>query len=404
MPRPTYLSKDGAYDPNEDKLLKAARAVQILDTLDSMDRRDQQSAMQLKQYELQIKQQELQTKDQERLLKKQELDINSQLSKTSASNVVADFSSSYDPTDVEHRSKAEWVKNWAMGQGMTAQEINQGFSTIDQKNIGLDNYLKELQRNSGITDWERTPDGKRIDVRTTELKALQQKQDLDTAAKTWTNSDRRLEKIIAENNPNMGTAERMIQVNQSRQALTDYQNLIADELWNPSQDFEGKFKKPTQLINSDPQKPQSWATEYDWDALQSDRGYIKAKQYQNRIAAGETPILLKDDKGITQYDPNTGVALVKEWVDLKQRKAVTDIRSGEAEATIKEQDAKYAVQFGSTSKTATAISNIARGMNEVQDPAARANAQNAINALTKELPGASKTPANNKPTTKGDSF
>lgn len=356
------------YDPDKDNLMQAARAVQILDTLDSMDRRDQQSAMQLKQYELQIKQQELQTKEQERLLKKQELDLNSQLSKTSASNVVADFSSSYDPTDVEHRSKAEWVKNWAMGQGMTAQEINQGFSTIEQKNIGLDNYLKELQRNSGITDWERTPDGKRIDVRTTELKALHLKQDLDTAAKTWTNSDRRLEKIIAENNPNMGTAERMIQVNQSRQALTDYQNLIANGLWKPSQDFEGKFKKPIQLINSDSQKPQSWATEYDWDALQIDTGYILAKKNLNRIAAGETPVFVTEktsaldavgnpisntEREVIRYDKN-GVALIKNWVpsqeSSKSQEAAAKARESTAKATILEEEASLNPNFEKRAK------------------------------------------------------
>lgn len=73
MPRPTYLSRDGAYDPNEDSLLKAAKAVQILDTLDSMDRRDQQAAMQAKQYELQVKQQEMRLKEFE--LEKQRADL-----------------------------------------------------------------------------------------------------------------------------------------------------------------------------------------------------------------------------------------------------------------------------------------------------------------------------------------
>lgn len=36
------------FDPEEDNLLKVARAVQIMDTMDSMDRRDQQTEMQLK--------------------------------------------------------------------------------------------------------------------------------------------------------------------------------------------------------------------------------------------------------------------------------------------------------------------------------------------------------------------
>lgn len=37
-----------SFDPEEDNLLKVARAVQVLDTLDSLDRRDQQTQMQLK--------------------------------------------------------------------------------------------------------------------------------------------------------------------------------------------------------------------------------------------------------------------------------------------------------------------------------------------------------------------
>ena len=359
----------------EDELGKAVRAVQILDTLDSMDRRDQQAAFQQsgldlreremqqqkdaldRQMEMRLKEFDLNRTQEARMASKQASDLDQGIKKNVAALSLGEFTSVYDPTDVDHRSKLGYMRNWAIGEGLTAQEVNQGLADADNKTTALNSQLARMRNESGIQDWEITSDGKKIDVKATELKSQLQRVDLETIAKTWNTPERRLERILSVNKPDMGAAERIIEVNNSRQALTDYQNLMANNLWNPSEDIEKNFRKPVSLIGSDLKDPQNSATQYDLDALQTNTGYLLAKKYQNRIAAGETPVFITEKKSeldaggnpipnteqeVILYDKN-GVALIKNWVpsqdNSKSREAYSKSREASARATIAEQEA-----------------------------------------------------------------
>jgi hypothetical protein len=331
------------YDPQEDNLLKAARAVQMLDTLDSIDRRDQQAEMRLKEFDLNRTQ-------EDRLAAKQKSDLDQGIKKNVAALALGEFASVYDPTDVDHRSKLEYMRNWAIGEGVTAQEVNQGLANADNKTAALDSQLARMRNESGIQDWERTSDGKKIDVNATELKSQLQKADLETVAKTWNASERRLERILSVNKPDMGAAERIIEVNNSRQALTEYQNLLANNLWNPPPGTENNFRKSVSLNGSDSENLQNSAYQYDLGVLQTDKGYLQAKKYQNRIAAGETPVFVtwkipvKDSDGnsipnteqeVVVYDKDN-VAVIKSWVPSQE---FSKSREASARATMAEQEA-----------------------------------------------------------------
>jgi hypothetical protein len=267
-----------------------------------------------------------------------------------------------------------------------------------------------MRNESGIQDWERTPDGKKIDVKATELKSQMQKADLDTVSKTWTPSERKLERILSVNNPDLGPAERIISVNQSRQALTEYQNLMANNLWNPSPDTEKKFIRPVSLANSDPTNPQHSAFQYDLDALQTDKGYLQAKKYQNRIAAGETPVFVtemtkvlnsngtpikgKSGADVMQesvvYDKD-GVALIERWVNTKRETDIAELNKKQADAISAQAGAAFDQQYETLGRRADAAAKIQNAISQTPDPSTRAAGQAAIGALIK---GGGPTPKN----------
>lgn len=416
------------YNPENDGLIQAARAVQILDTLDSMDRRDQQAAFQQagldlreremqqqkdaldRQMEMRLKEFELNRTQEARIASKQASDLDQGIRKNVASKALGDFASVYDPTDLDHRSKLDWYRNWAQGEGVTAQEVNQGLAHADSRTAALDSQLARMRNESGIQDWERTPDGKKIDVKATELKSQMQKADLDTVSKTWTPSERKLERILSVNNPDLGPAERIISVNQSRQALTEYQNLMANNLWNPSPDTEKKFIRPVSLANSDPTNPQHSAFQYDLDALQTDKGYLQAKKYQNRIAAGETPVFVtemtkvlnsngtpikgKSGADVMQesvvYDKD-GVALIERWVNTKRETDIAELNKKQADAISAQAGAAFDQQYETLGRRADAAAKIQNAISQTPDPSTRAAGQAAIGALIK---GGGPTPKN----------
>ena len=390
------------YNPEEDGLIQAARAVQVLDTLDSMDRRDQQAAFQQagldireremqqqkesldRQMEMRLKEFELNRTQEARLASKQASDLDQGIKKNIAAKALGDFVSVYDPTDVDHRSKLDWYRNWAQGEGVTAQEVNQGLANADNKTAALDNQLAALRASSGVQDWEmtQTQDGRRvIDIGATVAKSDYLKRELDKAAQTWTHNDRMLETAltreqssIADPAQRMGSAQIRAAVNENRRTLTDYQTVVGEGLFVPPEGFTDRFVK-----RSNPNAPTISNDQvgyapvmYNRDVLELDPAYLKARGYAVRIAGGEEPVFETEAVPVFQADGKTPkkdafgnnvveykpvfetlqgggkVAKVARWVDTKR---VTDI----AEADKKQADAVSA-QAGAVSAQAGAVS------------------------------------------------
>jgi hypothetical protein len=368
-----------SFDPEEDNLLKVARAVQVMDTLDSMDRRDQQTEMQLKGLMLE--------QERNELVKKQDQDkINSEFKKTQAARAVADFTSQYDPTDLDHRSKLEWYRNWATGEGMSAQEANQGFANADNKTAALDNQLSALRAQSGIQDWEttQTPDGKKkIDIASTISKSNYMKEQLDKEAASWTTSDRQLEQLLIKSNAAGGSrAEIRAMVNENRRALEDYKTVVGNDLWNPPDDFSQKFVQPVNggqgVVSNDSigYSPKM----YNRDALELDKGYIKARGYAVRMASGEQPVFKRDANGNVEYG-NDGVAVVSRWVNTKRESEIAETDKKIAEAQTATREAALDEKYGELGYVAKTAANIQAAISQSPDMATREAGQAQISSL-----------------------
>jgi hypothetical protein len=337
----------------DDELGKAVRAVQILETLDSIGRRDQEAAFQKsqleqrkremqqqqesisRQMEMRLKEFELNKSKEDRVASQQKYATDQRIAKTIAARSLADFASMYDPTDVDHRSKLEWYKNWAIAQGVSAEEVNQGLVNVDKKTAALDNQLASLRASSGIQDWETivTLDGKRkIDIGATIAKAHNLKHELDSIAKNWGYNDRLLQMALTNKqasieNPSerMSSAQIIALVNENRQILLDYQNVVGEGLWIPPEGFTEKFvKRNTQnepTISKD-QIGYAAPVMYDANALELDPAYMKARVYAERIARGEEPEFVRNkDTGEIEYETTQGggkVAKIARWVDTKK--------------------------------------------------------------------------------------
>jgi hypothetical protein len=441
--RPTYLSKDPrAFDPEEDTLLKVAKSVQILDTLDSIDRRDQQAAFQQagldlreremqqqkdaldKQMEMRLKEFELNRTQEARIASKQTSDLDQGIRKNVALKSLGDFTKTYDPTDMDHRSQLDYMRNWAQGEGVTAQEINQGLALADNKTIALDNQFSALRNASGIQDWEKTPDGKKIDVGATISKSNYLKQELDKQAQTWTHNDRMLEAALARGQSSiadpakrMGSAQIRAMVNENRRTLTDYQTVVGEGLFVPPDNFEERFVERSKPSDPTISKDQIGYTPvmYRRDVLELDPAYLKARSYAARIAGGEEPVfetravpVLKEDgktpkidafgNSVVKYEPvyetmqgGGQVASVLRWVDTKRATAIAEADKKTADAVSAQAGATYDQQYGTIARNADAASKIQNAISQSPDAATRTAGQAAISALIK---GGGSTPTN----------
>lgn len=389
------------YDPQEDNLLKAARAVQMLDTLDSIDRKDQQAAFQQeslnRQMEMRLKEFELNRTQEARIASKQTSDLDQGIRKNVALKSLGDFTKTYDPTDMDHRSQLDYMRNWAQGEGATAQEINQGLALADNKTIALDNQLSNLRNTSGIQDWETivTSDGKKkIDIGATIAKSNYLKQELDKQAQTWTHNDRMLEKALINAQPSItdpsmrqGSAQIRAMVNENRRTLTDYQTVVGEGLWQPPDKFEEKFVekvKPTDSISKD---TIGYApVMYKRDALELDPSYLTARGYAVRIAGGEEPEFARDKDGKIQYEDMQGggkVAKIARWIDTKRVTSIAEADKKRAEAVSARAGAAYDQQYGTIARNADAASKIQNAISQSPDAATRTAGQAAISALIK---------------------
>lgn len=402
------------YNPEEDGLIQAARAVQVLDTLDSMGRRDQQAAFQQsgldlreremqqqkdaldRQMEMRLKEFDLNRTQEARMASKQASDLDQGIRKNVASKALGDFSSVYDPTDVDHRSKLDWYRNWAQGEGVTAQEVNQGLALADNKTIALDNQLSNLRNASGIPDWETTPDGKKIDVGATISKANYLKQELDKQAQTWTHNDRMLETAltsaqssVADPAQRMGSAQIRAMVNENRRTLTDYQTVVGEGLFSPPEGFTDRF-----VERSNPKAPTISNDQvgyapvmYKRDVLELDPAYLKARGYAFRIAGGEEPEFTRNkDTGEIEYETLQGggkVAKVARWVDTKRVTAIAEANKKQADAESAQAGAAYDQQYGTIARNADAASKIQNAISQSPDASTRTAGQAAISSLIK---------------------
>jgi hypothetical protein len=388
-----------------------------------MDRREQQATFQQSQMQLDRDRldfsKEAERAQNERFFKAQELDtsrlkldqITSDLNlrneaaevaretgKKMASLSLGDFASVYDPTDLDHRSKLDWYRNWAQGEGVTAQEVNQGLANVDNKTAALDNHLAALRASSGIQDWETitTPDGRtKIDVGATVAKSDYLKRELDTAAQTWTHNDRMLETALTnaqssiDPSKRQGSAQIRAMVNENRRILTDYQTVVGEGLFVPPDNFEERFVKRGNPSDPTVSKDQIGYAPvmYNRDVLELDPAYLKARGYAVRIAGGEEPELARNkDTGEIEYETLRGggkVAKIARWVDTKRVTAIAEADKKQADAVSARAGAAYDQQYGTIARNADAASKIQNAISLSPDAATRTAGQAAISTLIK---------------------
>jgi hypothetical protein len=345
-------------DVDSDPLLRIGRAVGILDTLDSMNRRKQDA----------------------------QNELDEKLSKTNAAGTLGDFAATFDPLNVEHRQELDRYRHWAAGEGMTAQEIDMGFEHIDRRMAALDVQLATMREASGISDWEKTPDGKRIDIHATFQKSNAMKQDLEKSSSSWSENDRLLhQRISADPNWKMSSAERVAFVNANKSTLKDYQEVTVNGLWQPPQGFNesfiGSIKGGSEGVA--PGQEGLTVSVYNRTALETNPGYLRALGYSRRIAAGEQPIFDTDEKGDYKYDSN-GVARVKQWVNTKQvetQKSLAGLQEAQADAAIKSAEAS----MGVGTQAAKVLSVLQNQLNQPMAPAERESIEAAMSILSGQI-------------------
>ena len=307
--------------------------------------------------------------------------LDQQFKKNAAAKAIADFSAVYDPTDTDHRAKLDWYKNWGIGEGMSGQEISQGFANADNKTAAMDAQLASLRAQSGIQDWEttQTQDGRKIiDVASTISKSNYMKEQLDKEAASWTFNDRLLERSLIEKNALGGSRPDIrAMVNENRRTLEDYKTVVGQELWNPPANFAEKF---TYGVASNEDSIGYSPKMYAREALEQEKGYLKARGYAVRMVSGEEPVFKRDANGNVEYDADN-VAKVERWVNPKRESAIAETDKKTAEARTAQNQADLDTKYGDTAYRAKAAAQIQAATSTSFDPATREAGQAEISAL-----------------------
>jgi hypothetical protein len=307
--------------------------------------------------------------------------LDQQFKKNAAAKAIADFSAVYDPTDTDHRAKLDWYKNWGIGEGMSGQEISQGFANADNKTAAMDAQLASLRAQSGIQDWEttQTQDGRKIiDVASTISKSNYMKEQLDKEAASWTFNDRLLERSLIEKNALGGSRPDIrAMVNENRRTLEDYKTVVGQELWNPPANFAEKF---TYGVASNEDSIGYSPKMYAREALEQEKGYLKARGYAVRMVSGEEPVFKRDANGNVEYDADN-VAKVERWVNPKRESAIAETDKKTAEARTAQNQADLDAKYGDTAYRAKAAAQIQAATSESFDRATREAGQAEISAL-----------------------
>ena len=405
MPRYSNSGARSDYDPQGDALMKAAQSLQMIDQIDAMGRRDQQMQMQAKGLELENQRVELDIQKTGLSQRQEQRGIQDEQNKLNAHGALADFASVFDPADIEHRQKADWYRSWATGQGMTNQEVLNTFQRVDAQ-LSATNGLLDVYKQHGVTDWEKTPDGKHIDVQATEFKARQNAEEMEISKKTWGPRDKELHRVIskakgADGTPMYNLSDSVALVNANRQILNDYLAVVSEDLWKPPDNFAKTFAmqadpSQTGVVQKDNDaigygKPML----YNRDAIELDPGFIKARKLATRVAAGEVPIFETNEAGEIVYKDS--VAVVKSWTRSKEDSAV--IKAGEdtvkarADAVIANQEAINKTALGSIGARADAAAKLTNASINAFDPATKAGIDADIAALYNKNGGGVAVPA-----------
>lgn len=115
--------RSSSFDPDQDNLLKVARAVQILDTVDSLDRRDQQMEMQNKQLLLEAERNELGKVEAQRLQDLDRLKIwEKGRAETAASYAAAEVSKIDLDTPEGEKALDNWL-SYTKANGVSGDDI-----------------------------------------------------------------------------------------------------------------------------------------------------------------------------------------------------------------------------------------------------------------------------------------
>ena len=403
------------YTPDKDSLLKAASLVNIVDNIDQIDRRDRQSQMQEVGLYIQAAGLELDKQRADLAVQQQQMAVSKDLSRTNAAKSLADFSSVFDPTDLDHKAKANWYRSWAIGEGMEAQEVQMAFKDVDLKTTAT-SALLESYRTFGVTDWEKTPDGKRIDVQATEFKARQNAEEMEISKKTWGTRDKELHRVISSARDDAGKplynlSDSVALVNANREILNDYLDVSGKGLWSAPANFAEQFAMPANskdkgIAQQNDSLGYGKPAIYNRDALELNQGFIKARSISRRMDAGEVPTFKTDEAGNTLYDTN-GTAIVTGWTRSKEDSAA--IKAGEdavkarADAVIANQEAINKKTLGSIGARADAAAKLTNASFNAPDPGTKAGIDADIAALYNKNGGA---PANPKRAekTKADGF
>ena len=381
------------YTPDKDSLLKAASLVNIVDNIDQIDRRDRQSQMQEVGLYIQAAGLELDKQRADLAVQQQQMAVSKDLSKTNAAKSLADFSSAFDPTDLDHKAKANWYRSWAIGEGMEAQEVQMAFKDVDLKTTAT-SALLESYRTFGVTDWEKTPDGKRIDVQATEFKARQNAEEMEISKKTWGTRDKELHRVISSARDDAGKplynlSDSVALVNANREILNDYLDVSGKGLWSAPANFAEQFAMPANskdkgIAQQNDSLGYGKPAIYNRDALELNQGFIKARSIARRMDAGEVPTFKTDEAGNTMYDTN-GTALVTGWTRSKEDSAV--IKAGEdavkarADAVIANQEAINKTALGSIGARADAAAKLTNASFNASDPGTKAGIDADMAAL-----------------------
>lgn len=364
---------------NEDRMLSSMRVLDAADRLNNQAIRGQQMEMQVKEYDLNRRRTEVAEAQQRNVL-------DSELRKSTAAKALADFSAVFDPTDTDHRSKLDWYTNWAVGEGMSEQEVNQGFTNANDKMRSMENVLSNWRVQSGV-DWVKTPgpDGReRIDIGATEAKHNEILTRRKTEENSWSPKDRmifdRLKGQGMQENESWvyanesATAKRMLDDAQKVAAEKGYPLLIDTDTLNglrinlrdpKAQNAEGLSKETLQVVGAP-----SLGTEVPQQGISLPLYYYdleKVSAYLNKELYGKEGAL-------------------KELQDSKKEEADIALRKNKADAQIAESRA----QLGAAGPAADAISALQQQFYlNGNNPERQAKIQDALGLLVDILPTAS---------------
>jgi hypothetical protein len=260
--------------------------------------------------------------------------VRQETERVNSAMAATDFTASYDPLNPVQRQQADRAKGAMLAAGHPATVVDALFERVNNQNSILDAYFATLQRDSGITDWEKDLNGN-IDVRATEIKALQRRGELDEGVKTWARADRNLFGMLKEGGRSI--ADAMELVNESKRTREDVKSLVASQLWDPPKELfqDGSNNPMGVVLGVGTAKPGMTAAGqlndslntvgYIWsqERLEMNLGYQRAKELQRRMSLGETPIFEQDENKVVKRDKD-GIALIKEWRNLGAQKAAAE--------------------------------------------------------------------------------